>query len=87
MVITIGKTVNSFSGGLNTGTTLVVYLLNLLNTSSATNALVLMYAAQSVTPTTQANLDFGTEIGIIISQILNFSVPDATYVSTSTTSS
>lgn len=41
-MIAVGRTVNSFSGGFNTMTTLAVYAFNLLNLDDSSNDIVVM---------------------------------------------
>jgi hypothetical protein len=72
ILINIGKTINSFSGALNTAAKSGVYAMNLLNTAGTNNALVNMYditIATQVAPggSAQSSVQlFGTQIGIII---------------------
>lgn len=44
MIISVGRTINSFAGGFNTAVTSLTYALNLLDFTDTTNPLVLMYS-------------------------------------------
>jgi len=74
ILINVGKTINSFSGALNTAAKSGVYAMNLLNTAGTNNALVNMYNIATgaqvnqpvVAPTQTSAQLFGTQIGIII---------------------
>ena len=73
ILINVGKTINSFSGALNTAAKSGVYAMNLLNTAGANNALVSMYNIATNTQVAvgtagaQSSVQlFGTQIGIII---------------------
>ncbi len=74
LTIAIGTTVNSLSGGFNTATTLVVYVLNNLDISSPDNVLTMLYA--------HANADdvenFAITLAGVFKSLFNVQVPDAT---------
>ena len=85
IVIAIGRTINSFSGGFNTLTTLGVYFINLLNLSDSSNDLVKMiiYFDGQVDPVIAADPDasklVGKVLGKILKKILNVQVPEVKY--------
>ena len=80
LIISLGRTINSFAGSLNTLATVAVYGLNTLDFSSATNHLVNMY---SVVKTNNPNNDdvyyYGYYLAQMIKSIFNINVPDAAY--------
>jgi hypothetical protein len=87
LLIAVGRTVNSFSGGFNTMTTLAVYSFNLLNLSEPTNDITMMLDkvdAAAPSSVTTANKDataraVGTILGKIFTKIFNVQVPDVQY--------
>ena len=86
LLIAVGRTVNSFSGGFNTMTTLAVYAFNLLNLDDPNNDIVVMLttAEQSTaapstwTDASKANA-VGKTLGKIFTKIFNVQVPDVQY--------
>ena len=87
LLIAVGRTVNSFSGGFNTMTTLAVYSFNLLNLSEPTNDITMMLdkvdaAAPSTVTTATKDATaraVGKILGKIFTKIFNVQVPDVQY--------
>jgi hypothetical protein len=84
LMIAVGRTVNSFSGGFNTMTTLAVYSFNLLNLSDPNNDITKMLdiidTAETATITTDTKAkDVGKILGKIFTKIFNVQVPDVQY--------
>ena len=89
LLIAVGRTVNSFSGGFNTMTTLAVYLFNLLNLDDPTNDITNMLTiskwgntASGVTPVINddtKSTEVGKVLGKIFTKIFNVQVPDVQY--------
>lgn len=80
MIISLGRTLNSFSGALNTFVTSLTYCMNLLDFTDTTNPLVLMYSI--VDDGTYADdyvTDFGLEFSTILKNIFNIEVPEVQY--------
>jgi len=83
LMIAVGRTVNSFSGGFNTMTTLAVYSFNLLNLSDENNDITKMLdiiddATTKYTTDTKAK-EVGKILGKIFTKIFNVQVPDVQY--------
>ena len=84
LMIAVGRTVNSFSGGFNTMTTLAVYSFNLLNLSDPNNDITMMLdiidSVESTTNTTDMKAKkVGKILGKIFTKIFNVQVPDVQY--------
>jgi hypothetical protein len=84
LMIAVGRTVNSFSGGFNTMTTLAVYSFNLLNLSDPNNDITQMLdiidKAEDATTTTDTKAKaVGKILGKIFTKIFNIQVPDVQY--------
>jgi hypothetical protein len=84
LMIAVGRTVNSFSGGFNTMTTLAVYSFNLLNLSDKNNDITKMLdlidKAEDTTFTTDIKAkEVGKILGKIFTKIFNIQVPDVQY--------
>lgn len=84
MLIAVGRTVNSFSGGFNTMTTLAVYAFNLLNLDDPSNDINKMIAITAETETATNTADVkarrvGIVLGKIFTKIFNVQVPDVQY--------
>lgn len=80
MIISVGRTINSFSGGFNTLITSLSYGLNLLDFTDTTNPIVVMYSI--VDDNTFADdyiQDFGLYFATIIKNIFNIEVPEVQY--------
>lgn len=81
LIISFGRTINSFSGFFNTATTSAVYLLNLLDFTDTTNPLVIMYSLVDNGDMTDAdNLEeYGLQVSTIIKNVFNIEVPTVEY--------
>lgn len=80
LIISIGKTVNSFSGSFNTLSNLLVYGLNQLNFDDANNNIVNMYkVSQKASPTEAEVQDFGKRLGSVFTNIFNVKIPAVQY--------
>jgi hypothetical protein len=84
LMIAVGRTVNSFSGGFNTMTTLAVYSFNLLNLSDENNDITKMLDIIDDKPagkyTNEARpKEVGKILGKIFTKIFNVQVPDVQY--------
>lgn len=80
MIISIGRTINSFSGALNTFVTSLTYCMNLLDFTDTTNPLVLMYSiVDDATYTDDYVQDFGLQFSTILKNIFNIEVPEVQY--------
>ncbi len=83
LMIAVGRTVNSFSGGFNTMTTLAVYSFNLLNLNDENNDITKMLVIIEDN-TTKYTVDtkavaVGKILGKIFTKIFNVQVPDVQY--------
>jgi hypothetical protein len=84
LMIAVGRTVNSFSGGFNTMTTLAVYSFNLLNLSDENNDITKMLdIIEDIPAGTYTNearpKEVGKILGKIFTKIFNVQVPDVQY--------
>lgn len=80
LIISVGRTVNSFSGGFNTVTTIGVYFLNLLNFDDPDNDIVVMYNTYLAASPSDAQIkDFGLRLGKGFTKIFNVQVPSVQY--------
>ncbi len=83
LMIAVGRTVNSFSGGFNTMTTLAVYSFNLLNLSDSNNDITKMLdiidEPENATTTDDKAKRVGKILGKIFTKIFNVQVPDVQY--------
>jgi hypothetical protein len=80
MIISVGRTINSFSGGLNTAVTSLSYAMNLLDFTDTTNPLVIMYSiVDDATFADDYVQDFGLYFATIIKNIFNIEVPEVQY--------
>ncbi len=83
LMIAVGRTVNSFSGGFNTMTTLAVYSFNLLNLSDSNNDITKMLdiidETENATTTDDKAKRVGKILGKIFTKIFNVQVPDVQY--------
>jgi hypothetical protein len=81
LIISIGRTINSFSGSFNTLITSGVYMLNLLDFSDTTNPLTIMY---SITTTSSWGDDdiqeYGLYFATMLKNIFNIEVPEVQYM-------
>jgi hypothetical protein len=75
MLISLGRTINSISGAFNTAITAVTYFFNNYDTTdSSTSFYELDAYATADSPT-----DFGTVLGVIVTEIFNIQVPSVQY--------
>ena len=84
LMIAVGRTVNSFSGGFNTMTTVAVYSFNLLNLNDKNNDIRKMVEIINGTETRnftveQRPKEVGKVVGNIFTKIFNVQVPDVQY--------
>jgi hypothetical protein len=80
LLIAVGRTVNSFSGGFNTMTTTAVYAFNLLDMTNTDNDLTkMMMFYDGTTTSTNKPKDVGKVLGNIFTKIFNVQVPDVQY--------
>ena len=81
LIISIGRSINSFSGAFNLLMTSGVYALNLLNFDDASNPLVVMYSmVDNGDMTTDENvIEYGIQFSTMIKNLLNIEVPTVEY--------
>lgn len=80
LIISIGRTINSVAGGLNTIATLAVYGLNTIDFANPNNHLVNMYSiVNDATPNNDDILYYGYYLAMMVKAIFNINVPDAQY--------
>lgn len=80
IIIAVGRTINSFSGGFNTVMTSVVYCLNLLDFADTTNPMVIMYSIVDNSSLTDDDFEaYGLGFSTIIKNLANVKVPEAQY--------
>ena len=81
LIISIGRSINSFSGAFNTIMTSGVYSLNLLNFDDASNPLIVMYSLNdNGDMTIEENIiEYGVQFSTIIKNLLKIEVPTVEY--------
>lgn len=80
IIIAVGRTINSFSGGFNTLMTSAVYALNLLNFADTANPMVIMSSIVTTSSFSDDDLQaYGLQFSTIIKNLANVKVPEAQY--------